>query len=226
MNLRLTKTAAVWKAGVLIMVVMLLGCSQQPAQPAEPRPVTAEEAQLLATTRFLNYNAGSRSVSADIPVGNQRVHVAGLVDYTTHTGYGTATGQGFAPQLLRWNLGTVAVQPAPAGSAAGPPEPMPTAGWQARTMDPERSDLDLVLLVTSQLGLDRPENPLLLQQGGALWLGTERSTVKSSPTMPRRRRTSRPARPLRSHPTPPGSASGSTRRDCCTEPRSVPAAAG
>lgn len=174
MNPKLTGTAAAWKAVVLLVVMLLLGCSQDPAPPAQPRPVTAEEAQLLATTRFLNYNAGSRSMSADIPIRDQSVHVTGLVDYTTHTGFGTATGRGFAPQLLRWNLGTVAVQPAPAGTSEKPPAPMPTTGWQTRTMDPQRSDLDLVLLVTSQLGLDRPENPILLQQGGALWLGTER----------------------------------------------------
>ena len=159
---------------VALLLVFGAGCSPDtPDTPAGPRPVTAEEAQLLAATRFLNYNAVSRSVGTTIGARGQQVQVTGWVDFTTHTGYATANGAGFAPQLLRWNLGTVAVQPGSPSSTAEPGMPMPTSGWQSRTMDPERSDLDLVLLVISNLGLDRPENPLLLQQGGALWLGTE-----------------------------------------------------
>ena len=161
-------------AVTLVVAAALAACSpSQPSAPASPRPLTTEEGQRLATTRFLNYNAGSRSIRATVPVGNQSVQLDGWVDYTAHTGYATATGPDFSPQLLRWNLGTVALRPGSAAQTAAPGLPMPTGGWHTRTLDPQRSDLDTVLLVVNRLGSDRPENPLLLQQEGALWMAAQ-----------------------------------------------------
>ena len=166
----------------------MTGCSgaQEATPPAGPRVVTTQEAQLLATTRFRNFDAGSRSVTATIPVRGQQVHVDGVIDYATHTGYATASGPDFPPQLLRWNLGVIAVHAAVAGQTSAPTLPMPKDGWQTRNLDPTRSSLDTVLLVIADLGLDRPENPLLLQQDGALWLGEQdlagrRLTVFAAP---------------------------------------------
>ena len=59
--------------------------------------MTAEEAQLLATTRFLNYNAVSRSVDTTIGVRGQQVQVTGWVDFTTHTGYAAPTAPASRP---------------------------------------------------------------------------------------------------------------------------------
>ena len=42
--------------------------------------------------------------------------------------------------------------------------------WQIQTLDPTASGLDALLAAISALGSDRPDNPLLLQQSGALWL--------------------------------------------------------
>ncbi len=164
---------AIALAVLAFYAVAACGAGQPSAPVPTPRPVTAEEAQLLAIARFRNYDAGSRSVTARVPLRQQQVRLEGRVDYSSETGYATATGAGFAPQLLRWSPETVAIRPAPAQQAAAPSPPMPTTGWQTRAMDPSRSDLDTVLLVISRLGSDRPENPLLLQQGGALWLGEQ-----------------------------------------------------
>ena len=171
-----------------VAALLMSGCSraQETTPPAAPRVVTAQEAQLLATTRFRNFDAGSRSVTATIPVRGQQVRVDGFIDYATHTGYATASGPDFPPQLLRWNLRVVAVHAAAAGQTSAPTLPMPKDGWQTRNLDPTRSSLDTVLLVVANLGLDRPENPLLLQQGGALWLSEQdlagrRLTVFAAP---------------------------------------------
>ncbi len=125
---------------------------------------------MLASSRFRNYDEGSRAVDTTVTIDGQQVDLDGWIDFETHTGYAVATGSGFAPQLVRWNLGSVARRDAPAGVGEQPPLPMPAAGWQTRGIAPSESDLDAVLLVTANLGLDRPENPLLLEQGGALWL--------------------------------------------------------
>ncbi|WP_162794475.1 hypothetical protein [Nocardioides houyundeii] len=166
-----------WLVVLALLVLGAAGCrdgaestGDAPRAP-EPRPVTAGEAQVLATTMFRNYDAGSRSLRTTVPVGEQRVRLQGWVDYRTHTGYALATGADFAPQLVRWNLRQVGLTPAPAGTTDAPPLPMPKVGWQTRPVDTARSVLDAVLVVIAGLAQDRPENPLLLAQNGALWLG-------------------------------------------------------
>ena len=170
-----------WLAAVAVVVLGAAGCgggggsgADEPAPSApDPRPVTASEAQLLATTLFRNYDAGSRAVEATIPVNAQTVHLRGWVDYRTHTGYALATGADFAPQLLRWNLRQIGLAPVDTQATGTPPLPMPRVRWQTRSMDTSTSVLDMVLVVVAGLAKDRPENPLLLTQGGAMWLGDD-----------------------------------------------------
>ena len=168
-----------WLAGLAVVALSATGCgggASPPSTPASasPRPVSTEEAQVLATTLFRNYDAGSRSVRTQVAANTQNVRLDGWIDYRTHTGYALATGLGFAPQLLRWNLRQVGLRPATATATTQPPLPMPVGGWQTRAIDPTRSALDTVLGVVAGLAQDRPENPLLLQQGGALWLAREK----------------------------------------------------
>ena len=57
-----------------------------------------------------------------------------------------------------------------------PPLPIPGADdptWLSRAIDASASALDRRLVLIGSLGSDRPENPLLLQQTGALWLGED-----------------------------------------------------
>ncbi|MDH2413346.1 hypothetical protein [Nocardioides sp. CER19] len=170
-----------WLAGLAAVALVAAGCESgvddgptaSTTRPASPRPVSAEQAQVLATTLFRNYDAGSRSLETTVAVDTQKVRLKGWIDYRTHTGYALATGVGFAPQLLRWNLRQVGLTPASTQTADTAPLPMPGVHWQTRSMAPSGSVLDTVLLVIAGLAQDRPENPLLLEQGGALWLGED-----------------------------------------------------
>jgi hypothetical protein len=166
--------AGLGTAIVLALLWLLTSCggAEQPPPPS-PHRVTAEEAQVLAMSRFRSFDAGSRSFTTTL-ASPQRVVLKGWIDYTTHTGYALAHGPDFSPQLLRWNLLQAGLRPAPADASGTPQLPMPRGRWQVRALDPSRSVLDTTLLVVADLGLDRPENPLLLRQDGALWLG-ERS---------------------------------------------------
>ena len=60
----------------------------------------------------------------------------------------------------------------PAGADGLPTLPVAAAdaGWQVRGIDPATSPLDTLLASFTVLGSDRPDNPLLLVQSGALWL--------------------------------------------------------
>ena len=155
-------------AVALTALLLLAGCAT-PAEPeATERPLTTEEAQRLAAGRFLNFDAGTRTVSVDLAESDQ-LHFEGWVDFSKHQGYGLLTEPDEAGEslLLRWDLTAVAVHDAPSS-----PElfPVPADGWTTGSLDPGSDPLHNVLAVLLSLGSDRPDNPTLLQQTDALWL--------------------------------------------------------
>ena len=78
---------------VVLLLAALAGCSSDPAPAAEqPRPVTTEESQLLATVRFNNFDAGSRPFRAALTEKGTDLHLQGWIDYGSHIGYAQVTG--------------------------------------------------------------------------------------------------------------------------------------
>ncbi|MFT4029859.1 MAG: hypothetical protein QM675_08280 [Protaetiibacter sp.] len=139
---------------------------------ADARALTTEEAQILAAMRFRNFDAGARSISFELDESGQQLAVDGWFDYTSGVGYGRIA-EGESAELLLWNSDSVGRHPSDADTA---PLPIPDAdaladAWYGGALDPASSRLDTVLAMIGSLGGDRPDNPLLLQQSGALWLG-------------------------------------------------------
>jgi len=172
-------------AVVLAAVVLIAGVAGlsacAPAAPAAPsapsapeaRAVTTEESQVLAAMRFKNFDAGTREFTTRVVQDGAELSLRGWVDYATHTGYAAVTGDGFASQALLWTESTVGIIPAEPDAAGLPPLPIPPLGdqnWISRGIDPQAGRLDATLSLIGNLGADRPENPLLVQQTGALWL--------------------------------------------------------
>lgn len=158
-------------AGVLAVTLLVAaGCAPggggEPEPAAGPRPVTVAESELLASVRFRNFDAGSRAIRATYPEQGHEVKVVGWFDYTTHTGYALVSTDGLPSDRIAWNGKVVAVTE---GTRLGMPL-RSLEGWQAGLLDPRTSPLAVVLTVVAQLGADRRENPLLIRQGGALWL--------------------------------------------------------
>lgn len=158
----------------LAVVLLLSGCAATGAPDPTPtaRPVTAEEAQLLAIARFDNFDTGSRPFATEVQERGSDLRLQGWVDYRSQVGYAAVTGA-FDPQALLWTATTVGVrtqQPDAAGSPALPIPPPGDPGWTSAPLDPASSRLDALLSVIGGLGSDRPDNPLLVQQSGALWL--------------------------------------------------------
>jgi hypothetical protein len=165
-----------------VAVAVLTGCtaaSSDDFAAGDARPLTSEEAQSLAIMRLRNQDAGARAISFSLAEGGNEARFDGWYDYATAIGYGRL--QSVDPQLLVWNAQVAGTYPAPTATPAegdGPaPLPIPDAdrldtAWSGGALDPTGSRRDAVLAVIAQLGADRPDNPLLLQQGGALWLGT------------------------------------------------------
>ncbi|MFB6894745.1 hypothetical protein ACFCX4_36330, partial [Kitasatospora sp. NPDC056327] len=144
------------------------------------RPVTVDEASRLALSRLNLYQASPVGVTLTADEGGDvRVRVEGVVDYRARRGVGryrVAGSNGPLDQgLVVWDAGGLGLAPAPPG-VDGPAwqqaERVPRQGWSPRTYTADPLDAGLQLIV--QLGADRPDNPLLLAQSGALRLGGER----------------------------------------------------
>lgn len=181
-----------WRArrapGAVVAVTLLLAaaCTDgggPAAEPAPARPVTVAESEQLANVRFRNFDAGSRKVTARYTEQSHEVRLQGWFDYTTHTGYGLVSADGRPSDRVAWNGRLVATS---TGDRLGTPL-RSLDGWQAGELDPASSPLAVVLTVLASLGSDRPENPMLIRQGGALWLredttGERAVTVFAGPT--------------------------------------------
>ncbi len=172
------------------LALALTGCT--PGAPTLPvateRPVSSTEAELLATTRFLNFDRGGVRFSTQLTVDGSELTFAGWVDHVSHVGYAGVRGD-FPAQAVLWTGDTVGIRASELDADGLPLLPIPALddlGWQSRALDTSASDLDRLLAVLLGLGTDRPDNPLLLQQSGALWLrddevGGEPVTVFAAP---------------------------------------------
>jgi len=144
-----------------------------PSQSQSARPLTTDEAQRLAMMRFRNIDAGARAVAFTVTEGDRELVFDGWFDYRVGVGFG-ALATSDADAVLQWTDDAVALRPAE-GDSSGADERDQTLGpdWQVSGLDPASSRVHAMLGIVAALGADRPENPLLLQQTGALFLGDE-----------------------------------------------------
>ena len=167
---------AVAAAVVLAAVALASGCSPGASETPSARALTAEESQLLAVARFKNFDAGTRSFSVSLQDAGHDLALSGWFDYESQVGYATLSDAGTPNSLLTWHEHSLFVHE-PSGTEAPLPPPgvtdSPDASWRAGPIDPTASTLHAALIFVAELGSTRPENPLLLQQGGALWLRDE-----------------------------------------------------
>ncbi|MCG8914358.1 hypothetical protein L6E12_00920 [Actinokineospora sp. PR83] len=142
---------------------------------AEPRALTADEADRLAIARFRNFEAGGRAVTITVPDPAGGLVITGSVDYRTQLGYGVVRGTGrntSGDGLIEWSETTVFVHPMGETPTQAPTMP-PTTGWHHRPLLTSGSTLDTALAIALGLGSDRPDNAQLLPQNGAAWIGQD-----------------------------------------------------
>jgi hypothetical protein len=157
-----------------LCVAVLAACGGSSSSDVGPRHLTQEQAELLATVRFRNYDAGVRSIVVTIPDTaaegpGSGGRVEGWVDFARHLGYAAAT-QGSTPLgAVAWSAERIAINE----SARGPVDvAVPREGWRSDRLDPQASSMTRALAIVLNLASDRPENPLLLRQSDAAFLRT------------------------------------------------------
>ncbi len=161
--------------GVAVAVATFLVADSDSA-PTGPRKLTSDQASRLAVTRFLNYQAGGRAVTINVPGTAGGLTVTGSIDYRRKIGYGAVHGTGrdtSSDGLIQWTATTVFVHPMTKTPAKAPARP-PGSGWYSRPLQRYGSSLDSSLAIALKLGSDRPDNAELLPQNGAAWVGRAR----------------------------------------------------
>lgn len=167
---------------VCLAAVVLAACGGSDPKGGGPdgkaTALTQEQAELFATTRFRNFDAGVRSIAITIPAqtgqsaqsgpaASSGGQIAGWVDFVGHVGYASAQQGGAELGLVLWNGERIAVNE----SATGPAVlPVPEAGWRSDQLVPNTSLMTQALAIVLNLASDRPENPLLLRQSDAAYL--------------------------------------------------------
>lgn len=159
-------------AAVIAMAVLLTACGSSESPTAEAAALTQEQAELFATTRFLNFDAGVRAVNVTIaPQTGQDAStggsVTGWVDFAEHLGYASVDQGSEAQGLLLWSGERIAVNESVTGAAK---LPVPARGWRSAELVAATSSLTQSLAIVTNLASDRPENPLLLRQSDAAYL--------------------------------------------------------
>ncbi|SEE83869.1 hypothetical protein [Ruania alba] len=151
---------------ILTALLLLVGCAES---GDDTRPLSAEESELLALTRFRNFDAGVREAMFAVTDSGTRYEVDAWVDFPAGTGYGTVTSPatGESSTLAWTSQGVATGAPSRPGAAPLPP---PVDGWTSSSLVPQQSRLHAVLAVLITLGSDRPDNPVLLTQTDARWL--------------------------------------------------------
>ncbi|BBA98420.1 hypothetical protein RVR_4589 [Actinacidiphila reveromycinica] len=175
--LALAGAAAAALAVVLVLVLVLAGGGSGDGSGGR-RALSADEADRLAITRFLNYRAGGRAVTVTVPSTAGGLAVTGSVDYRAGVGYGVVRGSGrdaSSDGLIEWTATRVFVHPMADAPAVAPASP-PGSGWYGRPLTTAGSSLDSSLAIVLGLGSDRPDNAELLPQNGAARVG--RATVR------------------------------------------------
>ncbi|MFI0977391.1 hypothetical protein ACH4SP_10225 [Streptomyces sp. NPDC021093] len=154
--------------GVSALVAVLFLASG-PAD--DPRPLSTEQAEQMALSRFSLYEKSPLEVVARAPMGSSAVEVRAVIDYRAQRAVGTYTAGG-SRGLIAWDATGLAVAEGTAGSAADATAAAVRLGSRAWSPRAYSGDpLDAVLRVAMGLGTDRPDNPQLLAQQGALYLG-------------------------------------------------------
>jgi hypothetical protein len=150
--------------------------SSAPEGTGPPQALSVEQAEVLATMRLANYRAGAASFATSVSDRADTVELHGVVDWQQHTGSAVFRTAGRTDAnsrgLMQRNYERVVAHAG--GDTDGPPPPPPDDGtWQQRPIDPTTSSLDAVFLLLLSLASPQPDNPQLLRQTDAAYLGTE-----------------------------------------------------
>jgi hypothetical protein len=166
----------------------LVSCTPADEQ-AEARPLSAAEAQRLASMRLVNYRDKRAGVEAHYGKGDATVRMTGWVDWTRALVYLNVGGPGAGAYrgLIQATPGILATRPAtPADDADAapvdravdaPPVTPPADGWHIRAFSvagPTPAPLESFLALLFTVATDRPDAADVLERSESRWVGSDK----------------------------------------------------
>ena len=159
-------------------------------EPAEARPLSAAEAQRLASMRLVNYRDKRAGIEARYGKGDATVRMTGWVDWTRSLVYLNVGGPGAGAErgLLQAVPGILATRPATPRRRSGgdpavdtavdaPPVTPPADGWRIRAFNvagPKPAPLESFLALLFTVATDRTDAADVLEHSESRWLGTDK----------------------------------------------------
>lgn len=154
-------------------VALLAACGgSAPRTPAAPQPLTADQAQLLASAQYENFRAKGAEFEMDFGVKGTASHftMTGQMNWADLVGYGVITPDDGAPIEVWWRKDVV-VQSVPALAAvlkAADRQPV----FVRHLPNPQANPIDKACAILLHLGSKQRDNPLLVRQAeGSAYLG-------------------------------------------------------
>lgn len=142
------------------------GGDDGPARPVE-RPLTVDEASLLASVQFDNYDDGGADfqVATAFLTTNETLNLQGVVDWENHVGYAVASGTGGEAGITEvfWTR-SVVLERRPAADALLAGLGYRGVKYFLRAPEPEKRLLDRALAIVTGLASTQRDNPQLIQQ--------------------------------------------------------------
>lgn len=150
----------------LLAGVFVLGCADAMDAGPEPRPLTSEEASLLAAVLYNNHVAGSAvfELYSVVTPGGDQVFMSGTVDWSRSRGVAEVVVASTESTLeaVVWNGGFVAERH-PKFDQLLASRGVESPGYIVRPADFDRR-LDAIIQIVASLASANPENQLLLRQ--------------------------------------------------------------
>jgi len=172
-----------------LVIAVATGCSTtqsdgsegSPTTSAASKPITAEQASMLADVLVTNHTLGGSAIVATVPYGTVTFTMAGEIDWTDHVGRVTIrtepTSKGAAvrgPFDVAFDQKVTFEQVAGLADALAA-QGRPPVNWVATALDPGTSPLHVVLQLLQGLSSTQRDNPVLLRQdvtyGGTVTVG-------------------------------------------------------
>ena len=165
-------------------IALLVGCLTGAAltscgggSTAQERPLTGEEAALMAAVQYGNMQAsGARfEVAAAVTATGEQISMSGTLDWVEHSGRAvvTARGKEAAVTEVAWARGGVLER------RSDLTEVLPNFGfaadsWILRPLDSRTRSLDRIIEILLRLSSTEPDNAVLIQQTeGSAWMRTD-----------------------------------------------------
>jgi hypothetical protein len=167
------------------LIMALPGCAADTPTVAPPqeRPLTEDEANQFAVTRFRNYEAKGVKFSAVLPSAAGQVSLTGYLNFRASVGYALVrpvTASQTEVGLVQWNVDTRILWSGEYSGSTPQPQLPPIPG-KAGGISPATSSVDAALAILLALGSDRPDNPQLLRQSDARWVRAD--AIKETPVV-------------------------------------------